>query len=103
MNKELFERAILGYISVRQQYYKIEEGLYGQIIDEGRFSDNLYLIEESLLESYIGPSFLSDYVQEACCNYINDCINNKEIFNINTLNALAGEALDEEAKETIIN
>ncbi len=97
MSQILFERAILAYIELRQQYYKIEEGLYGHIIDEGKFSDNLYLIEESLLESYFKTLYLNEYVQGACFDYINACVENKENFNINVLNKLINTALEKEA------
>ena len=97
--RERFEYSIKAYIDLAQKYFQIEKVLYGHICDTGPLADALYSIQEIILETYLDKLYLSDYVVEACWDYLSLCEDDKEQFDINKFDAIVTQALEEEAEE----
>ena len=101
MDSYTFIKGIEGYIDVARTYHELEKALYGHVIDEGIMCDKLYTIEESLMAGYLQEYYHSTYVFEACCDYIDKCIDDKNHFDIETFNAIVTEALEAESQDAL--
>ena len=100
MDKIKFGATINSYLELIRSYKNIEIALYGHEIREGQTEDNFNMIEEYLLEQYIGLPFLSDYVFDDVMDYMCQCEKGQK-FTCDNLMKIVHQALDTEASDAI--